>query len=75
MNKIYVTFSDSVDEACEVIVRGMVHDHFGSEKKTDEWMRTGNPLLGGRSPLHLISSGRGERVIKQVHAWLEENHA
>ena len=37
------------------------------------WFTTPNPNLGCTTPLKLIQSGRGAKVVKFIHACVEEN--
>ena len=56
-------------------VRNLVTKFFESEIKADRWMRTKNPLLGAVSPYHMISIGRGDKLLRFVKNQLAENNA
>ena len=46
------------DEAIKLAV-----DTFGSVEKAEIWMRASLPLLGGFTPLELISDGRSKKLL------------
>ena len=45
----------------------------GKFKKTDTWIRTSNPLLGGIRPWDMIEMGREQKLYKFVKNAIEEN--
>ncbi len=45
----------------------------GDEAKVQAWMRAENPLLGGLTPIYLISVGRGHKVLSFIKTAREEN--
>ncbi len=51
----------------------LVFKHFQNEKKTDLWLITKNPFLGGTSPLNMIKMGRIDKLLKFVKISLDEN--
>lgn len=40
---------------------------------TELWMTSNNPLLGGITPIDMIRWGKGDRLLKMVKVWLDEN--
>lgn len=57
----------------ETAVRVKVAGFFMNADKTDLWMSTANPLLGGVSPMQMIRWGCGARLLKFVENQLKEN--
>jgi hypothetical protein len=47
----------------------------GNEKKTDLWLKSSNPLLGGISPEKMIVLGREVRLLRFVQSQLADNEA
>lgn len=45
----------------------------GNFKKTDTWIRTNNPLLGGIRPWDMLGSGREKKLYKFVKNAIKEN--
>ena len=45
----------------------------GNFKKTDTWIRTKNPLLGGLRPWDMLEMGRERKLYKFVMNAIEEN--
>jgi uncharacterized protein (DUF2384 family) len=45
-----------------------VFDFFKDDSKACAWFLTANPNLGGIKPVHLIVSGRKEKIIKWIKA-------
>jgi len=45
----------------------------GDEAKTDEWMKTPNPLIGGITPLEMFINGRGKKLLKWIENSLDED--
>ena len=45
----------------------------GNFKKTDAWIRTKNPLLGGLRPWDMLEMGRERKLYKFVMNAIEEN--
>lgn len=55
-------------------VRRLVAAFFdGDTAKTELWMRTDNPLLGGISPEFMVRIGRSGKLLKIVKQCLDEN--
>ena len=54
-------------------VRSLVQGFFGSKEKTELWIKTANPLLGGVKPTDMIRWGRGARLIQFIKTQLAEN--
>lgn len=52
-------------------VFGLVEGYFGDRGKTEMWMKTPNPLLGGQKPKDMIRSGDGERLVRIVKEMLD----
>lgn len=55
------------------LAAAMVGVFFGDEKTAALWMRTENPMLGGVSPLDMIESGRGDKLLEWMREALAEN--
>lgn len=55
-------------------ILNLVADFFdGDPAKTELWMRTDNPLLGGISPEFMVRIGRSGKLLKIVRQCLDEN--
>lgn len=48
-------------------------DFFGDPEKTNLWLETENPLLGGFEPYVLIRLGKEERLLKIIKEAIDEN--
>lgn len=42
-------------------------------KKTHQWIRSNNPLLGNISPLQMHLTGRTAKLLKVIKLWISEN--
>lgn len=40
----------------------LVNQYFNDAEKTTQWLNTENPLLGNQEPIHMILSGRTEKL-------------
>lgn len=51
-----------------------MRDYFdGDTKKTWDWFKTPNPILGGVTPIEMIKIGRGEKLKKVIDNALDKD--
>lgn len=43
------------------------------DSKVSQWLNTKNPLLGGWTPLQMIDSGKGEKLLRLIWSQIDEN--
>jgi hypothetical protein len=55
-------------------VTQLVDNHFKDEQKTQTWLNSDNPLLGGLQPVDMIFQGRTEKLITHIKDQLEGLH-
>lgn len=51
----------------------LVDSFFNDNIKTQLWLSTDNPGLGGVSPKWMLASGRGEKLLQFIKDSLDEN--
>ncbi len=56
--------SDRLVRAADVF--SLAHTTFGDREKANGWMRDPNRALGGKTPLSLLRTGSGARLIEQI---------
>lgn len=56
--------SDRLARAARVLV--LAHETFGSRQKANGWMRDLNRALGGESPLSLLRTSSGTRLVEVI---------
>lgn len=67
-------FDNAEHEEQKVEAMAMIDRFFnGDSVRVDLWMRTGNVLLAGHSPLQMISEGRGNKLLRWMRSALAEN--
>ena len=52
-----------------------VDAYFNNEAKSEIWMQTLNPLLGGVSPIYMLEVGRFDKLQTFIYTQLSENKA
>lgn len=57
-------------ETVEAVI--LVHQYFGDYEKTALWLRTQNLNIGGTTPIQLLNSGRGQRLLSFIKSQLGE---
>jgi putative toxin-antitoxin system antitoxin component (TIGR02293 family) len=45
---------------------------YGSRERALSWLRTAHPRLGGRTPLSLLSTDTGSRIVGELHMQIDE---
>lgn len=51
----------------------LVHTFFNDVAKTNLWLNTPNPNLGGATPVNTMVSGRGIKLLSWIKTSLDEN--
>jgi putative toxin-antitoxin system antitoxin component (TIGR02293 family) len=65
----------SVEESDRLVrlarIQALAEDVFGDPKKANRWLREGLGILGGSSPLEVVRTDAGSRVIEQILAKID----
>ncbi len=65
----------TVDESDRVVrltrIQALAEDVFGDVRKANRWLRQGLGVLDGKSPLELVRTDSGARLIEQILAKID----
>lgn len=65
--------TDESDRVMKVIrVLAQAEDVYGSRERALAWLRRENPRLGGRTPLSLLKTDTGSRIVEETLIQLDE---